>query len=129
MMHLKPEKIPIASVTDGTSHTLHVGEVTIAVTNPGCKYTSEYPPYDQLEGCTYGQWAGMWTVGSVTHGLNFPCRNTYHHGNQFASYHPGIVNFLLADGSVHPLNETISWHVLAALATRAGGDQVDPTEL
>ena len=58
-----------------------------------------------------------------------PCRNAWSTGNQFASYHPGIVNFLLADSSVQSLNEIVEWYVLSALATRGGGDQVDPTDL
>jgi prepilin-type processing-associated H-X9-DG protein len=38
------------------------------------------------------------------------------------SFHPGGANFLFADGSVHFLKATIDIRVLAALATRAGGE-------
>ena len=126
MMHLRFETVPVARVTDGTSHTLHVGEITLWSTTHHCAFPVK-PAWGV--GSTYGQWAGTWAVGSVTHGLNYPCRNSYHSGNQFASHHPGVVNFLFVDGSVQSLSEIIAWPVLAALATRNGGDQVDPSGL
>jgi prepilin-type processing-associated H-X9-DG protein len=38
------------------------------------------------------------------------------------SFHPGGANFLFADGSVHFLPAAIDIRMLAALATRAGGE-------
>jgi hypothetical protein len=35
----------------------------------------------------------------------------------------------MVDGSVNAVSETVSWPVLAKLATRAGGESVDTTEL
>jgi prepilin-type N-terminal cleavage/methylation domain-containing protein len=40
------------------------------------------------------------------------------------SYHPGIVNTLLMDGSVRSIGETIELPVWRALATRAGGEVI-----
>ena len=40
------------------------------------------------------------------------------------SMHPGGVNFLFADGSVHFLPESISAQLIVALVTRAGGEVV-----
>ena len=55
------------------------------------------------------------------------------HADDFGSEHPGGVNFLFADGSVHFLNASpnsttggLSPAVLAALVTRAGGEPVPP---
>ncbi len=131
MMHLRFEQISVADVSDGTSHTLHVGEMTVwSPGNKGCSFPSiDTSGYSFGVGSSYAQWAGTWTVGSVTHGLNYPCRYTYWSGNQFASYHPGIVNFLMADGSVQAISETVSWPVLSKLATRAGGEPLDSDEL
>lgn len=42
----------------------------------------------------------------------------------FFSPHPGVVNFVFADGSVHALSGSINLDVLRALATRAGGEVV-----
>jgi prepilin-type processing-associated H-X9-DG protein len=39
-------------------------------------------------------------------------------------FHPGGANFLFADGSVHFLRAAMAFRVLAALATRAGGEGV-----
>lgn len=130
MMHLQFEKIPVSKVTDGTSHTLHVGEITVWTPGDnGCGLSAPYNDPNYGIGSAYTQWAGTWTVGSVTHGLNYPCRNIDKTGNQFASYHPGVVNFLMADGSVQSFSETISWPVLAELATRAGGEALDSSNL
>jgi len=121
MMHLRKEKVTAAKVSDGLSHTLHVGEATIRdpAVAPGC---TGFPLSQYAEGSSYGQWAGVWNVGSVTHGLNSPCRAGYYTGNQFASYHPGVVNFLMADGSVQTLGDQTDWTLLSALASRDGDD-------
>ncbi len=42
------------------------------------------------------------------------------------SYHPGIVNVLLMDGSSRPIQNTIDLAVWRALGTRAGGEVVPP---
>jgi prepilin-type processing-associated H-X9-DG protein len=39
-----------------------------------------------------------------------------------ASYHPGGVNFLFGDGSVHMISNGINGLVYEALLTRAGGE-------
>ena len=121
MMHLQKEQLTAAMVSDGLSNTLHVGEVTIR--NPNTRSDCSGFPLSQFaEGSAYGQWAGVWNTGSVTHGLNYPCRTAWLTGNQFASYHPGIVNFLMADGSVQTLGEQTEWTVLSAMASRNGED-------
>jgi prepilin-type processing-associated H-X9-DG protein len=40
----------------------------------------------------------------------------------FASNHPGGVNFVFADGSVHFINEAISFVIYEDLGTIAGGE-------
>jgi prepilin-type processing-associated H-X9-DG protein len=41
-----------------------------------------------------------------------------------SSYHPGGVNTLFADGSVHFVKDSISWTTLWALGSRAQGEVV-----
>ena len=121
MLHLRKEKVTAAKVSDGLSKTFHVGEATIR--NPSTSSDcSGFPLEKYAEGSSYGQWAGVWNVGSVVHGLNYPCRSGYYTGNQFASYHPGVVNFLMADGSVTSMGELTDWVVLSAMASRDGND-------
>jgi prepilin-type processing-associated H-X9-DG protein len=48
--------------------------------------------------------------------------------DELFSFHPGGVNVLFGDGSVHFLSETINSNVLSALATRAGGEVSNPAD-
>jgi prepilin-type processing-associated H-X9-DG protein len=48
--------------------------------------------------------------------------NLLHHVADFTSRHSQGVNFLMADGAVRTINNTINPVVWAALATRAGGE-------
>lgn len=45
------------------------------------------------------------------------------------SYHPGVVNTLLVDGSVRPIAETIEQRVWRALGTRQGGEIISADAL
>jgi prepilin-type N-terminal cleavage/methylation domain-containing protein/prepilin-type processing-associated H-X9-DG protein len=64
-----------------------------------------------LEGCT--------PASGCTHAMNR--RND----NEPYSFHPGGVNFVLADGHVQFLSETIPLATFAAICTRAAGEVVD----
>jgi prepilin-type N-terminal cleavage/methylation domain-containing protein/prepilin-type processing-associated H-X9-DG protein len=113
----------IASVLDGLSNTLLVGEslpdqdannefftataASMGVTVPLNLNTSRVV-------CTDGA-----QFGTVDYG----CRFSYAaHG--FKSRHPGGVNFLFGDGSVHFLKNTINRVTIAALGSRAGGEVI-----
>jgi prepilin-type processing-associated H-X9-DG protein/prepilin-type N-terminal cleavage/methylation domain-containing protein len=48
--------------------------------------------------------------------------------DEFYSEHPGGVNVLFADGSIHFLRNSINHAVLQALGTRAGGEVVSETD-
>jgi prepilin-type processing-associated H-X9-DG protein len=49
-------------------------------------------------------------------------------GLGFGSYHPGGANFAFCDGSVKFVKSTTDLRVLAALATRAGGEVVSASD-
>jgi prepilin-type processing-associated H-X9-DG protein len=53
-----------------------------------------------------------------------PCAVNCTNNQQPYSFHTGGANFLFADGSVHFLQTGMDIRVLAALATRAGGEVV-----
>jgi prepilin-type processing-associated H-X9-DG protein len=67
------------------------------------------PPNPNYPNCNLERWggdmdgAGMWNL---------------------SSYHPGGANIAMADGSVHFLKSTVSWNILWALGSRAGGEVI-----
>jgi prepilin-type processing-associated H-X9-DG protein len=118
----------IASVTDGTSNTLIVGEVipsrdadsnfwhtnggTAGTTVPLGWNSNTFPAADPA---CYLQWQGM----------NAPLGCRYAATNKgFVSMHPGGANFLFADGSVKLLKNTISLPTYCALGSRNGAEVV-----
>ncbi len=107
----------IRDITDGTSQTLIIGEVTGA--GPGTHegfFWSCWNLADTRDGIN-----GLYTViGGV-----WPDTNGYSGGMRaagFSSFHPGGCHFTMADASVQFIDEEISRDVLDALTTRAGGD-------
>jgi len=68
------------------------------------------PPNDTVGGCSNGQTAGGWPDNCWTVGA--------------ASAHPGGVNVLMTDGSVHFVKSTIGLNIWWALGTKAGGEVI-----
>ena len=101
--------VNFAEVHDGLSNTLMAGE-----TLPGdCIWNSAYAPNFCVQSTNIplntmqsdnGTGNNWWVVGG------------------FKSLHPGGANFVLADGSVHFLNQGIDFQLYNALGTRAGGE-------
>jgi prepilin-type processing-associated H-X9-DG protein len=114
----------IASVTDGTSNTLFAGESLPAEDANNEFFTATAASL----GITIPlNWSSKRTVcndgGSFFNTIDWGCRGSYAaHG--FKSRHPGGVNFLFADGSVHFLKNSINRYTIAALGSRAGGEVV-----
>ena len=107
------DSVRIAEITDGTTHTLLVGEVT---------------------GGEPGSHLGvMWIafpVAATASGINgagtIPGEGEYyrHALSGYSSYHPGGCHFGLADGSALFLSQYIAPPVLAALTTRSHGETI-----
>jgi len=106
--------VKISEITDGTSHTIIMGE-------RGTPNDGQWGwPY-----CGGGDGTGNGdNLCSTEDGLcpGLPDGNDNLH---FWSYHPDIVHFLWADGSVNGLHYEIDLSVFQALSTRAGGETVD----
>jgi prepilin-type N-terminal cleavage/methylation domain-containing protein/prepilin-type processing-associated H-X9-DG protein len=123
----------IASITDGTSQTIAVGE------------RSHNLSYVTWTGRSIGGWLGKtsfleggtdkfdpspeecWTQVLGPAGLEDGPRtpnNPEAHVEDYWSLHPGGVNFLFADGSVHFLKQTINPTPWRALATRNFGEVI-----
>jgi prepilin-type N-terminal cleavage/methylation domain-containing protein/prepilin-type processing-associated H-X9-DG protein len=117
--------VRIASVTDGTSNTLIVGEVLPWQTADSNFWT--------FNGCTAGttvplNWQTPKTICSDAAGPAFgsadwQCRFSYA-SKGFKSAHPGGANFCFADGSVRFLKASIGLATYCALGSRAGGEVV-----
>jgi prepilin-type N-terminal cleavage/methylation domain-containing protein len=125
-----------ADFTDGTSNTILVGERTGGNT----LYSGTQAIADTTFVTTYlpvngGGWGDIlngehWLGGSLYDppptvpiaqgpcGIN--CTNV--RGNGFHAFHPGGCQFLLGDGSVRFISETVSQFVLASAITRGKGE-------
>ncbi len=109
-----PTRITMAKVTDGTSNTLFVGERTGNKAVTGC---------GAGEGTNYMCWMGQFgSVGSINYGINLRCRNSWTSGLGFGSMHQGGAFFLMVDGSVRFISQTVNQPTLVALSTRATKD-------
>jgi prepilin-type processing-associated H-X9-DG protein len=119
-----------ASIIDGTSNTLMVGELTF-VDSPrrSSFWAYGYTSYNQssitsetrILGNRYGASAtdtsGCW--GLPGQGGDNPCKRG------FGSNHTRGLNFLFADGSVKWIKYTVDINMLAAMATVSGGEVAD----
>lgn len=104
----------IAQISDGTSNTLAIGEITGKGRGT---YAGHFWPTWNLLGTRDGVNGPFTVPGGVPAAWGF--RTT-----GFSSFHPGGCNFTFADGSVHFLTKSISSNALRALTTRAAGDLV-----
>jgi prepilin-type processing-associated H-X9-DG protein len=112
----------MANITDGTSGTFLVGEKAMSPTlyATGSWYWDE-PFFVGGSGGTqrgFGDPAQKQGVLVVRDSLNMGFAYRYNWG----SAHPGGVQFLFADGSVHSLSYATSSATVLALLTPAGGE-------
>ncbi|PHS18467.1 MAG: prepilin-type cleavage/methylation domain-containing protein [Blastopirellula sp.] len=123
-----PTKTAFRSFTDGTSNTLMVGETAYNLPDykfrtGACAGESRYSftlwssPYPGATACTTESTFNPKDIADD--GIYDP--NWLY---SFRSDHPGGVQFLFADGSVHFIADTINSLTLDALATRASGEVV-----
>ncbi|WP_406698964.1 DUF1559 domain-containing protein [Singulisphaera sp. Ch08] len=124
-----------ATITDGSSNTLLVGERDISERNWGAVYGST--AYRDL-----GAWAQCgkgfgWTSGLTYAPLNYRFTDSVKLNpptgavktemsnkriHAFGSQHPGGANFAFGDGSVRFLRDSINHAVFQSLSTRAKGE-------
>jgi len=118
----------IASVTDGTSNTILVGEVlpiadannafwtstgsASGTTIPLGWDTNSFPGADPSCNC-------KWQAATAPLGCRYSAA-----AKGFVSRHPGGANLLFADGSVHFLKKSINLVTYCALGSRNGGEVI-----
>ena len=148
----KPVKMTAVASLDGLSNTLMIGEKNhvdvvfdtmrsagcIDGTKTGYCYPGEYPLYKWSAWCWMGGFKGVGHVtGSSTVPINYVCPESCRNSmsftcckdrrlNAFGSNHSGGgANFVLADGSVRFVRDTITQGTYDALVTRNGGDSIN----
>jgi type II secretory pathway pseudopilin PulG len=114
MLDMYPNGYSTADVRDGTSNTLLVGEITgVDASGDGCGRAG----HDALG------WMGTWCAATTVWGINSQgIGSGWSDGCvSFRSHHPGGCHFVLVDGSVHFLSETIDLRTLGHLGGRNDG--------
>jgi prepilin-type N-terminal cleavage/methylation domain-containing protein len=109
---LSPRRL--LAITDGTSNTFLIGE-DIPALNNWCSW-----PYATH---AYGTCA-IPPNAVQANGQPFNA-NDWYNNHSFRSRHPSGLQFALADGSVHFVNNAINLDLYRALATIQGGEAVD----
>ena len=129
----------MASITDGTSNTIMLGEdagrpVGYNRKPPGLRSVRlpgrRRAQSDQLwrrrraDPFTFAHLDGSTPDGIRGDGI---CLVNCTSNNEIYSFHPGGANMLFADGSVHFIKESINPLTIIALISRAGGEIIAPT--
>lgn len=110
----------LTNVTDGTSNTFFAGEKHVTPTRigqgNGGSTNNDNCIFNGDQHAVAARLAGPGGVIAAT--PTETCANC----TRFGSWHSGICNFLMGDGSVRSMSVTVDPTNLGALATRAGGD-------
>jgi prepilin-type N-terminal cleavage/methylation domain-containing protein/prepilin-type processing-associated H-X9-DG protein len=126
----------LADVTDGTSNSIMIGECAGRedVWRRRQQFQVSYTGSPRVR-ARGGAWAttdnafdigqrAAWdaSVGPIPG--NVAINNSNEWGHCFYAFHPGVANFLFADGSVRTMGESTALQVIAYAVTRAGGESI-----
>jgi prepilin-type N-terminal cleavage/methylation domain-containing protein/prepilin-type processing-associated H-X9-DG protein len=127
-LFFRNSQVRIADVTDGTSTTIAIGERGSFFTQTPWAGavsfgTTRITPGAPTSNSTAVEDAPTQTLVHVAvHTINDPDADP----EDFFTPHTGVAMFVFADGSVRPVRTQVALSVLQALATRAGGEVVNP---
>jgi prepilin-type N-terminal cleavage/methylation domain-containing protein/prepilin-type processing-associated H-X9-DG protein len=129
--------VRIASITDGTSNAIMIGEDAgrpVGYNHARSIFNQNGGPVDGvINPVNYGggAWADPYSYahlcGATADGIRCTggiCMINCSSNNELYSFHPGGVNVVFADGSVHFLKESMDPRVIVSLVSRAGGEIV-----
>jgi len=104
-----------ASISDGLSNTFFIGEKHVRQVASG-QAESDSAIYN----------GDRTNVNLRFAGPSFPLARSPQESfrQQFGSYHPGVCQFVMGDGSVRALPVSVSGTILALLAQRADGQSI-----
>ncbi|QDU60400.1 Type II secretion system protein G precursor [Planctomycetes bacterium Pan216] len=103
----------LGDIADGSKNTLMVGEVTGS--SPGSYDGNYWSVVNHFD-----------TAGGINGPNTLPGGGVWNFARQeFSSYHPGGAHFLLGDGSVQFVSDSIDIGMLEALTTRAGNEVIN----
>jgi prepilin-type N-terminal cleavage/methylation domain-containing protein len=119
------------SISDGLSNTLLIGEKHVRPTRLGLEYEDRayysgqsYVTAQRSAGCTGINPSTHLCSGGIRVLAPFPTFSGANWSTIFGSWHPGICQFVLCDGSVRALSVTIDPTNLRRLADRADGEVI-----
>jgi prepilin-type N-terminal cleavage/methylation domain-containing protein len=112
----------MASIGDGTSNTLLIGErATLTTTNRGTFWADSFNLYSLSIGSTTSA-SLLNDYNACTAALagadNYPCKYGW------GSFHAIAINFVLCDGSVRSINTNVNMSVFQAFCTINGGEAI-----
>jgi prepilin-type N-terminal cleavage/methylation domain-containing protein len=110
-----------ADITDGLSNTLLIGEKHVRPTEFGKETEGDNSIYDDDNVFTLARFAGRQTPGPIDRPLASSPTDNYRPEERFGSYHPGVCQFVLCDGSVRAIQNSINVETLTRLAVRNDG--------
>ncbi len=114
----------VANVTDGLSNTVAVSETLFDVYNGQCSCWG-YRGWVMVGTAVYNYGINLWAWPPH---LATPRRGKLRSWGHPGSLHPGGCHMMYADGSIHFISEIIDARVRKAIATMAGGENVDVPE-
>jgi prepilin-type N-terminal cleavage/methylation domain-containing protein len=112
--------IGLQQIVDGTSHTIMIGEAPDGLHSIWMGHKNVFDQSAPLNAHVAASppWQSCGLALQSSHGkfCDF--------GQEFHSYHPGGVQFLLVDGSAHFVSQNIDVQLLAGLLSRSGAEVI-----
>jgi prepilin-type N-terminal cleavage/methylation domain-containing protein len=108
-------------ITDGLSNTLLIGEKHVLIGQFGQQAVGDNSIYNGDDIRTIVRVAGQQTPGPIDRPLAAGPTDNLRPEERFGSYHPGICQFVLCDGSVRAIQNSVSVDTLTRLAVRNDG--------